>query len=297
LVARHRWKFCLISATTNDVAAGNSHTITLDNIERMMIALLANGTIPVVLANLPNRVDRGSAYDKLNVGLRKLVNAYARERAVYVDDWPIFVGTDGYGKSSLFRDNTHLNEEGNQLRGEAIANAIMAVHPGMSDAYLPYYDAAGDGLVANPIYIQNSGAVTPTGRTISGTGIASNVASGAVGNDWTTTKGSGNAEGRTTASPAVAGKTYIFVTGIETAGGANNASSELGIRDPGFSAASHAWRWSWGARDLPAGGKLAIKVAVPAGFPDNYIRYVNAGTLNSTVKLSQTQLYETEAWT
>lgn len=284
---RHRWTFCAISATTNDVGAGVPAATTIANIEFMVQSLLSVGTIPIIMGNLPNRLTTGAAYDALNIGLRYLANKYAAQGVIYEDAWSPYVGTDGLGQVALFRDNTHLTFAANRTRGQNLASLILAAHPWVRDAYLPYSNAAGkSGLATNPIFTANSGAVTPTGWTISGTGATSNVAAGAVGNDWTLTRGSADTSA-TTGNIAVSGGTYVWVGALEKAPG------EFGFRDPGFNPASHAWRFT-NTLAIPAGLKFAVKFAVPSGFPNNYFRVLL--TAAGTSKMAQFELYAVSAW-
>lgn len=283
---RHRWTFCAISATTNDVGAVAAAT-TIANIEYMVVSLLSVGTIPIIMGNLPNRITTGAAYDALNIGLRKLATKYAQYGVIYEDAWSPYVGPDGLGKASLFRDNTHLTFTANRTRGQNLASLILEAHPWVRDAYLPYSNAAGKlGLATNPIFTANSGAVTPTGWTITGTGATSNVASGAVGNDWTLTRGSVDTSA-TTGTIAAAGGTYVWVGAIQKANG------EFGFRDPGFVPARHAWRFT-NTMAIPAGLKFAVKFAVPSGFPANYFRVLL--TSAGTSIMSQFELYPTDPW-
>lgn len=293
---RHRWTFCAISATTNDVGAAVASATTIANIEYMVVCLLAVGTIPIIMGNLPNRLTTGAAYDALNIGLRGLANKYAMKGVIYEDAWAPYVGDDGLGDAALFRDNTHLTFAGNKTRGQNLASLILAAHPWVRDAYLPQSNATGkSGLATNPIFTANSGAVTPTGWTIGGTGVTSNVTSGAVGNDWTLTRGSANSTGNTTANIAPAGGTYIWVSRVQTTNIAS-AGSELGFRDPAFVAASHAWRWIINDQELPADFILAVKFAVPTGFPAQYYRVLGGGLTGGTIVHSQFELYTTSAW-
>lgn len=293
---RHRWTFCAISATTNDVGAAVPAATTIANIEFMVVSLLAVGTIPIIMGNLPNRLTTGAAYDALNIGLRGLANKYAMKGVIYEDAWAPYVGDDGLGDSGLFRDNSHLTFAGNKTRGQNLASLILAAHPWVRDAYLPQSNAAGkSGLATNPIFTANSGAVTPTGWTIGGTGATSNVASGTVGNDWTLTRGTANVTGNTSSNIAADGATYIWVSRVQTTNIAS-AGSEIGFRDPGFVAANHAWRWVINDQELPAGFILAVKFAVPSGFPDNYYRVLGGGLTGGTIVHSQFELYTTSAW-
>lgn len=293
-VAR-RWAFCAISATTNDIGASVPAATTIANIEYMVVSLLAVGTVPIIMGNLPNRLTTGAAYDALNIGLRQLATKYQQYGVIFEDAWGPFVGTDGLGNVSLFRDNAHLNFNGNRQRGQNLANLIIASHPWVRDAYLPRSNAAGkSGLATNPIFTANSGAVTPTGWTIGGTGVTTNVAGGTVGNDRTLTRGSANSTGET-AAIATANSTYVWVSRVQTTGVAN-ASSEIGWRDPAFVNSNHAWRWVINDQELPSNFILAVKFAVPAGFPANYYRFQSAGSVGSTFVHSQFELYRVGAW-
>lgn len=288
MALRRRWTFCAISATTNDVGAAVPAATTIANIEYMVVSLLAVGTIPIIMGNLPNRLTTGAAYDDLNIGLRNLANKYARYGVIFEDAWSPYVGTDGLGIAGSFRDNTHLTFAANRTRGQNLASLILASHPWVRDAYLPYSNAAGKrGLATNPIFTANSGAVTPTGWTITGTGATSNVASGAVGNNWTLTRGSADTAG-TTGNIAVNGGTYVWVGAMEKAPG------EFGFRDPGFVAANHAWRFT-NTLAIPSGLKFAVEFAVPSAFPANYFRVLLTGA--GTSIMAQFELYATTAWT
>ena len=291
-----RWTFCAISATTNDVAASVPAATTIANIEYMVVSLLAVGTIPIIMGNLPNRLTTGAAYDALNIGLRNLANKYARYGVLYEDAWTPFVGTDGLGISGSFRDNTHLTHAANLTRGSNLADLILAAHPWTPTGYLPVSNAAGkSGLFTNPIFTANSGAVTPTGWAISGTGVTSNVASGAVGNDWTLTRGSANSVGNTSSAIAVAGGTYVWYGGVTTTGTANT-STQFGFRDPAFVGANHAWVFQINSAEVPANYWFAVLFAVPTGFPDNHFRFTSAGSVGSTFVWRQLELYTTTAW-
>lgn len=287
MALRRRWTFCAISATTNDVGAAVPAATTIANIEYMVVSLLSVGTIPIIMGNLPNRITTGAAYDDLNIGLRNLANKYARYGVIFEDAWSPYVGTDGLGIAGSFRDNTHLTFAANRTRGQNLASLILASHPWVRDAYLPYSNAAGKrGLATNPIFTANSGAVTPTGWTITGTGATSNVASGAVGNNWTLTRGSADTAG-TTGNIAVNGGTYVWVGAMEKAPG------EFGFRDPGFVAANHAWRFT-NTLAIPSGLKFAVEFAVPSAFPANYFRVLLTGA--GTSIMAQFELYTTTAW-
>lgn len=296
MALRRRWTFCAISATTIDVAAGVPAATTIANIKFMVEALLSVGTIPIIMGNLPNRLTTGAAYDALNIGLRELAASFANQGVVYEDAWTPFVGADGLGQAALFRDNTHLTHAANITRGANLADLILAAHPWIPTAYLPVSNAAGkSGLFTNPIFTANSGAVTPTGWAISGTGVTSNVAAGAVGNDWTLTRGSANSAGNTTANIAAAGNTYVWYGGVTTTGTANT-STQFGFRDPAFVGANHAWLLQINSAEVPANYWFSVLFAVPTGFPDNHFRFTSAGSVGSTFVWRQLELYTTTAW-
>lgn len=294
---RHGWTFCAISATTNDIGASVPAATTINNIEFMVQSLLSVGTIPIIMGNLPNRLTTGAAYDDLNIGLRNLANKYANYGVIFEDAWAPYVGTDGLGLVGSFRDNVHLTFSANRIRGQNIAALILGSHPWVRDAYRPVSNAAGKrGLAANPIFTANSGAVTPTGWTLTGTGATTNVAAGTVGNDWTSTRGPANMAGNTTANIAVKGATYVWVSRVGTTN-VINASSEIGFRDPAFVNANHAWRWVINDQELPTSNfVLAVKFSVPSASVDQYYRFQSAGASGSTFIHSQFELYPTTAW-
>jgi len=283
-----RWTFCCVSGGTNDIAGAVASTTTLEYLERIIIGLLSVGTIPIIMGVLPNLVTLGAAHDALNIGYRKLAAKYARQGVIFEDAYAPHVETTGLGVAAHFRDNTHLTSAHNKVRGQRLATLILAAHPWVRDAYVPVSNATGkSGLVTNPVYTANAGAVTPTGWSISGVGAVTNVAAGtAVGNEWTLTKGL-NSVSATTGNIFPAGATYILVTGITTTNAAS-ANTELGVRDPAFSAAAHAWRWVLDT-ETPAGFIIAVKFSVPTGFPTNYIRQVNGGANPSSIMLFQTE--------
>jgi len=283
-----RWTFCCVSGGTNDIAGAVASTTTLEYLERIIIGLISVGTIPIIMGVLPNLVTLGAAHDALNIGYRKLAAKYARQGVIFEDAYAPHVETTGLGVAAHFRDNTHLTSAQNKVRGQRLATLILAAHPWVRDAYVPVSDATGkSGLVTNPVYTANAGAVTPTGWSISGVGAVTNVAAGtAVGNEWTLTRGL-NSVSATTGNIFPAGATYILVTGITTTNAAS-ANTELGVRDPAFSVAAHAWRWVLDT-ETPAGFIIAVKFSVPTGFPTNYIRQVNGGANPSSIMLFQTE--------
>jgi len=294
-VARaRRWTYCPISVGTNDIGGAVAASVTITNVRRMVESLLEVGTIPIICGVLPNRLTTGAAYDALNEGYRRLAVEY---RVPFEDAWGPYVGTDGLGQSALFRDNTHLTHAANMARGERIANLILGAYPGVPASLLPFANGAGKaGLMANPIYTANSGAVTPTGWAFSGTGASSNVATGAVGNDWALTRGSANAIANTSAAPATAGSTYLWVGGVRTTGGAFNASSYFGWRDPGAVAASHAWQMQINSVEIAANLEFAVLFRVPTGFPANRFQHQNAGSSSSLIELRRNELYLMDPW-
>jgi lysophospholipase L1-like esterase len=289
-----RWTYCVISAGTNDIASTVAASTTIANMRQMIEGLLAVGTIPIIGGVLSNRVTTGAAYDALNDGYRRLAVEY---RVPFEDTWGPTVGTDGLGQSALFRDNTHLTHDANRARGERLATLLTGAFPSIPASLLPWSNATGKaGLFPNPIYTANSGAVTPTGWTISGTGATSNVASGTVGNTFAFTRGSANAIAHTTSAIAPDGATYLWVGGIQSSGGVPNASSYFGFRDPASVAASHSWQMRIDTVEIPANLEFAVLFSVPTGFPDNRFQHQNAGSSSSVITLQRNELYTVDAW-
>lgn len=288
-----RWTFCPVHVGTNDIGV-LAASVTIANVRQMVEGLLAVGTIPIICGVLPHRVTTGTAYDQLNEGLRRLAVEY---RVPFEDNWGPNVGVDGLGSAALFRDNAHLTHAANQARGERLAALILGAYPELPANLLPWSNAADKaGLFPNPIFNQNSGAVTPTGWAISGAGATSNVAGGTVGNTFALTRAAANAVANTSSAFATAGGTYLWVGGIQTSGSAFNGSTYFGFRDPGSLPQFHAWQMSVNSVDLPANFEPAVLFSVPAGFPANRFQHQNAGNSSSVVTLQRNELYAVGAW-
>jgi lysophospholipase L1-like esterase len=289
-----RATFCVIDAGTNDIGAAIATSVTIANTRRMIEGLLEVGTTPIISGVLPNRVTTGAAYDNLNEAYRRLAVEY---RIPFEDTWGPCVGVDGLGTAGLFRDNTHLTHDANRARGQRIADLILAEFPRIPASLLPFSNAAGKaGLFPNPIFNLNSGAVTPTSWTTSGTGASSAVNSGTVGNTFAHTRGSANALAHTTSAIAAAGSTYLWVGGIQSSGGVPNASSYFGFRDPASVAASHAWQMRIDSVEIPANLEFAVLFRVPTGFPANRFQHQNAGSSSSLIELRRNELYLMDPW-